>query len=585
VHNIFTIFRSILQKFRTLPLPVVSILSTVLTLLILLAISTYRNYDRERQRMEEFLFQQGVNIIHGLEAGARAGMMHRLWQENHLEALVEEVARSADLARVTIIGADGRVLADSKPQDVGEQIVPDLVPLGKILADFKARGWRRGDIYIVAKRFVPIGGMGMMRRGILHGRSSAAPPRVAVVEMMLKPYLEAQRADVRHALLMALLLLVLGSASFYFIFVVQNLHLVRRTLRSMTSYVGHVVEHMPDGLVSVNAEGEVLRINGRARTLLHLPQDAVGQDVDQLDPRLGTVFREAAAGKRVLEREISWTVSEDSTLPLAVSASRVTGKDGEDLGVVILLRDLQEVKALRAQVQRSERLAALGQLAAGVAHEIRNPLSSIRGFAQFFQKRLPAESEERGYAEVMVHEVDRLNRVINNLLDFAGPKEPVLREIHPRALVEHAVALLAREAETRGIRIDLQGETPAVSMDPDQMTQAVLNLLLNAMEAMTEGGTIRVTIETDRAGRGWVLAVEDSGPGIPTADLEQLFNPFFTTKKRGTGLGLAIVHRIVENHGGTIEVESRPGGGSRFVLRFPETVAIPVDHEDGVRRE
>jgi two-component system sensor histidine kinase HydH len=560
-----------------LPLPLITILASVLTLLVLLAISTYRNVERERSRTEEFLRQQGAILIMGLEAGARTGMMRMAWQEEVLQALVEEVASSAGLAGIRVLEPDGRIVAESRAAGVKEPF-DSPVPLADLLDANTAQGWRQGELYVVGKRFVPlVRGMGMghgpgMGMGPGGGRGwprPVPPPRIVLVGMYLAPYLEAQREDLRHALLMGFLLLLIGSASFYFIFVVQNLRLVRRTLRGMTTYTGHLVEHMPDGLVSVSDGGEILTVNGRARVLLGLADPPVGKPVSALGPTWEAVFQRVRGGQRVLEEETESRSVAGDPIPLAVSASRVQGMDGEELGAVILLRDLREVRTLQERLRRSERLASLGQLAAGVAHEIRNPLSSIRGFAQLFRKRFEDGSEDQRYAEVMVQEVDRLNRVIANLLDFARPQELVLREIRPREVAEHALALVRKEAEARSVRIRLEGNADPQLADPDQLTQALLNLMLNGLEAMDTGGELGLELGSGQEGKGWTLRISDTGEGIPRENLSRLFDPFFTTKKRGTGLGLAIVHRIVESHGGSILVESEPGRGTSFVLSFP----------------
>jgi two-component system sensor histidine kinase HydH len=397
----------------------------------------------------------------------------------------------------------------------------------------------------------------------------APPPRVILVGMFLEPSLEAQREDVRRAILMGVVLLLIGSASFYFIFVLQNLHLVRKTLREVTTYTGHVVEHMPNGLISVDPGGKIITVNGKARELLGETLWSSGRTQAILGNPWEIFFRRAQSGDRVLEEEIEHRTLAGQTVPIGVSATRVTGGDGEDLGVVILLRDLREVRTLQEQLRRSERLASVGELAAGVAHEIRNPLSSIRGFAQLFRKRFAEGSEDRRFAEVMVHEVDRLNRVIVNLLDFARPKDPVLRHMRPREMVDHAVDLLRRDAEARGVTMKADGDVPPQWFDPDQMTQALLNLLLNSLEAASEGGEVRVNVKATPEDAAWLLEVSDTGPGIPRELVPRLFDPFFSTKERGTGLGLAMVHRIVENHGGKIEVASEPGRGTRFIVRFP----------------
>jgi two-component system sensor histidine kinase HydH len=564
-----------------LPLPLLTILASVITLLVLLAISTYRNLERERRQLEESLLQQGAILIRGLEAGARTGMMRMAWEEEILQVLVDEVTREANVAGVEILEADGRTVAESHSPSLGRKIpVPEN--LVGLLEASEVRGWRNGDMYVVGKRFVPLrrgpamgygpgalpgAGLGMGRGW---GRPAPAPPppRVALVAMFLGPHLESERRDLWRALLMGVALLVLGTASFYFIFVVQNLHLVRRTLRGMATYTAHLVEGMPNGLISVNPRGEILTINSKGRELLGLQEPPIGRGIELLGAAWQRILGRVNQGQRLLDEEVENRTPSGVIIPLAVSATRVRGGDGEDLGAVILLRDLREVRALQEQVRRSERLASLGRLAAGVAHEIRNPLSSIRGFAQLFQRRFTDGSEDRRYAEVMVQEVDRLNRVISNLLDFARPKEPALKQTSPREMVDHALALLRNEAEARGIQIRVEGDAGLQQLDPDQMTQAMLNVLLNAVEAMERGGQLQVTLRRSEEARGWSLEIRDTGPGIPQEDLPRLFDPFFTTKKEGTGLGLAIVHRIVENHGGLIDVQSELGKGTRFTLRF-----------------
>jgi two-component system, NtrC family, sensor histidine kinase HydH len=579
------------------PFPLLAILTSVLTLLVLLTVFTYRNLDRERRRNEEFLLQQGAVLIRGLEAGARTGMMRMAWQEELLQTLVEEITRSAGLAGVRILESDGRAVAESHAVGVSLPL-SSPVPVSEILEGQEPRGWRQDRLYVVGKRFVPVlagtglgygpgmghgpgaafgpglgqgPGMGFGSGGGRGGPRSTPPPRVILVGMFLEPYLEAQREDVRRAILMGVVLLLIGSASFYFIFVVQNLRLVRRTLREMTTYTGHLVEHMPDGLISVNPEGEMVTVNGKARELLGPSGPLAGKSLISLGPPWEGFFQRAQAGERVLEEEIETRTSGGQVFPVAISATRVMGGDGEDLGVVILIRDLREVRTLQEELRRSERLASVGQLAAGVAHEIRNPLSSIRGFAQLFRKRFDEGSEDRRFAEIMVHEVDRLNRVIANLLDFARPKDPLLREMRPRETVDHAVDLLRQDSEARRVAIKVDGDVSPQRYDPDQMTQALLNLLLNGLEAVAEGGEVRVKLGEVPERSGWVLDVGDTGPGIPRELIPRLFDPFFTTKKRGTGLGLAMVHRIVENHRGSIEVKSEVGKGTRFILRFPSS--------------
>jgi len=254
----------------------------------------------------------------------------------------------------------------------------------------------------------------------------------------------------------------------------------------------------------------------------------------------------------------------------------IVGEDGRCKSAVIVLRDLREIKSLEEEVRRSEKLAAVGELAAGVAHEIRNPLSSIRGLAQFLRHALAGRPKEREYAEIMVREVDRINRVVTDLLIIARPQEPDLTPTDLQELLDHTVGLLQADADQRGVEIRraIPSQLPEVVMDENQMTQALLNLVLNALQAVEPGGTIEVGVGVDAPDSRLNLWVEDDGPGIPPEQISKIFEPFFTTRAKGTGLGLPIVQKIVTHHRGEIRVESPPkgrAGGSRF------TISIPVD--------
>jgi two-component system sensor histidine kinase HydH len=244
---------------------------------------------------------------------------------------------------------------------------------------------------------------------------------------------------------------------------------------------------------------------------------------------------------------------------------------GQAIGSVLLLRDLREIRDLQEKVRRGERLASLGRLAAGVAHEVRNPLSSIRGFAQYFRNRFKDQKEELEYASIMVKEVDRLNRVITELLDFARPKEPH-REPHSlENIFDHSLRLLQPELAKKRVAVerDFEPHLPLVRVDRDQISQAILNLLLNSLESIDAGGKIRIGLGKIDSSPWLQVAISDTGRGIPREDLSRVFEPFFSTKRKGTGLGLAIVHQIVESHGGEVQVESKEGEGTTFRITLP----------------
>jgi len=236
----------------------------------------------------------------------------------------------------------------------------------------------------------------------------------------------------------------------------------------------------------------------------------------------------------------------------------------------LLFRDITELERLRDEVARSRRLVSLGNLAAGVAHEIRNPLSSIKGFATYFRERLADSPPDVETAEVMIREVDRLNRVINELLEFARPRPPGMRSLNVNEVIGQAKEMMASLAKKKRIALifQLPQEDLIIEGDPDQLKQVIWNLYLNALEATEPAGRIEVILkaENDRIG----ITVADTGKGISGQDLPHLFDPYFTTKAAGVGLGLAIVHRIVEAHRGEIRAENRPEGGASFEVLLPK---------------
>jgi len=262
-------------------------------------------------------------------------------------------------------------------------------------------------------------------------------------------------------------------------------------------------------------------------------------------------------------------------LNVAVSFSQRNDEIG-DLGRNFnhMMRQLresrEEIERLhRTQMSRAEHLATLGELATGLAHEIRNPLAGIAGVIEIVGRDLPATSPARAVVKDVRLEITRISRTLTDLLETARPRRPELRRSNLNTTVEHAVMLARQQVLSRPIKIELQkaSDLPEVEHDSDQVHQVLLNLLLNAVQAMEGAGTVRVEIGS-RQGYASV-AVSDTGRGISSQNLQNIFRPFYTTKGAGTGLGLSLAHRIVEDHHGRIEVTSAVGKGSRFIVLLP----------------
>lgn len=227
-------------------------------------------------------------------------------------------------------------------------------------------------------------------------------------------------------------------------------------------------------------------------------------------------------------------------------------------------------KQLHEATARKEKLVALGHLAAGVAHEIRNPLSSIKGLAKYFAERTPADGEAHQLAQVMAKEADRLNRVVSELLELVRPAHLTYQSVDLNDVITHSLQLISQDAASRSITLAFTAQ-PAlcrIQADPDRLKQVLLNLYLNAVHAIGRDGVITVAVRECGDGRVKV-SVADSGKGMTGEQLQAIFTPYFTTKADGTGLGLAVVQNIVEQHGGTIHAESAPGEGALFTLYLP----------------
>jgi signal transduction histidine kinase len=235
----------------------------------------------------------------------------------------------------------------------------------------------------------------------------------------------------------------------------------------------------------------------------------------------------------------------------------------------------QMLKQRQEQLIRSEKMAALGQLSAGIAHEIRTPLTSIKIFIQSLAKEIDLDENQKEDFRIVMREIDRMNENITRFLNFARPEEPLFQAINVATLVKDAINLLAAKLRNSGIHLDisLPEEHPPVEGDPKQLAQVFLNLLLNAVEAMPQGGTLTirsaVKVNPDSHQDLLQLVIKDTGHGVPEKDRPYVFDPFFTRKEGGTGLGLSIVYSIVQKHNGRIEVESEFGKGSSFILSLP----------------
>ena len=234
------------------------------------------------------------------------------------------------------------------------------------------------------------------------------------------------------------------------------------------------------------------------------------------------------------------------------------------------------------QLRQADRLTALGELSAGMAHEIRNPLGSIRGTAEILRDALPDDNRYTEFSQILIQEVDRLNRVVEDFLNFARPTSNEQHDFKPNEILQEVLQLCRQQVTKDNIQVHWQeNPLPVAVGDAAQFKQVFLNLILNALQAMSSGGELWVETEVNEQ-KQIVLKFRDNGPGIPPEDLDRIFNPFFTTKAKGTGLGLAITYRIVQNHCGQISVANSPEGGAEFTMILkPADYPCPNGDQNG----
>jgi len=566
------------------------IVGTVAVLLPLFLFMTWKYIHRQKESTTELLLEKGAALIRSFEAGARTGMMGMNWGGVQLQKLLYETARQPDILYIMVTDTGGKIFAHSNPDMIG-QIYQTNLSLRKA-ATLDKPEWRRvhteggKEVFEVYRRFMPIRSRPLGRRRMMRMMEGDwcramfnrdgpdfTGGHIIFVGLDMAPVEIARTQDQRHMVIMALTLLLLGFAGFITLFLAQAYRSTKTSLHRIKAFSDHLVETMPIGMVALDSDGRVRAMNRAAEKMLGKEKGfAVGRVAQEVLPtELLDVATEASERMTTVETELSISRAYKESLSLEVIAAPLSPEDRPYFfGLVVLFRDLTEMRKLKEEVARSQRLASIGQLAAGVAHEIRNPLSSIKGFATYCRERYKDVPQDKQTAEIMVQEVDRLNRVISQLLEFARPPQIQKRKSDVVEIVKDSARMVEQDAERKSvqIRLDLPEKGVVTEVDADRIKQVFLNFYLNALEAMDEGGTLSVSVNANTGSGTAKIEISDTGRGIAEEDLPHIFDPYFTTKPSGTGLGLAIAHKIIESHGGEILVESKEGLGTTFVIKL-----------------
>ena len=348
----------------------------------------------------------------------------------------------------------------------------------------------------------------------------------------------------------------------------------------VSNYLNNILESMSGGVLVLGMDGKINLFNQAAEEITGRTQDeVVGRTYEEVmgidGRREKSALHTLETGESLSNLERELTRADGRSLPIGFSTSLARDKAGHVFGTIEAFNDLTEVKRLEAQVQRMHTLAALGEMAATVAHEIRNPLGGIASFANLLERDLTVDDPSRRLVQKITEGVARLNRIVSSLLSYTRPLRLNTHDVDLSAVVEEATAFFELDLNRKGGNVAIErsfpGQPLGCKLDTEQFQQVILNLLLNAMQAMREGGTIQIEVfaDDDPEDPHAILCVRDSGIGIDEAVREKLFTPFFTTKEDGTGLGLVTSKKIVEAHGGSIRAESTPGEGTSFYVALP----------------
>ena len=415
----------------------------------------------------------------------------------------------------------------------------------------------------------------------------------AVGIIILLGSLDVFAALFRRDLIVLALFLALSSAV-SIAAVISFLHnaSTKRTLEEVKGLARNILQSIPTGILTVNRSGIITAVNPTAEAVLkRSATDLLGNSYESVFAA-GEIIREALdealkTHTHMNQKDLPYAGLDGRPQTIRVSTVELRGDDGRPSGVLLQAQDVTDWLALEQRVRVAEKLAALHTLSAGVAHELRNPLSAMDLNLHLLQEELedqgPLTSRTAHYVQVLDAECRRLSTILDNFMKFARPASLDAHEMDVHGVIEHIVALMQLEAQEYKIHLEytIDNDVPPVLGDETQISQALVNVVVNAFHAMTEGGHCHIaatTCTTD--GKRWVeVSVRDTGVGIPKDALPRLFEPFYTTKASGSGLGLAIAYRIMEDHGGLISVSSVQGTGTAVTLRFPALVTHPEEIE------
>ena len=559
--------------------------------------------EKERTQLLTNLTDKADVLVWALEGSARTmmGTQHMNRPFSLSADLLEEIANQPGIMSICLVNKAGEILLHSDPDTAptyANSSTPKILPPEDQLAGLTKRSsiGRFGSahdapVYEVIKLFTPADPHHSMRRHKRHRmmmdteeRTRQLGPLYMIVAFDSAPYAEYME-QVRHKnMLFSILVTIVTGSLAAFALVLFNFFRSHKLLNDARALASQIVTNLPIGIITTDIHGSITLFNSQSLHLLSLEEHAIPQSIKQL-PHLNwqeIMDHLDTSPTPILEEEVEIPLGEAESRTISLSAAKVLNSDGSASGYLCILRNLQTVKSLQRQIRLNERLAALSNMAAGVAHEIRNPLSTLKGYATYLSEKLKNDPQAHAMGTLMIEEVERLNRVVTDLLFLSKPSQLQFSPVNLAEIVAKAVRLVAFDAQNKNIAIHLTGEeTPLpISGDADRLLQALLNILLNAVQAIdADSGSITVNLHKEIQEKTSSLStvteqyalirIRDTGQGMSKETLANIFTPYFSTKASGTGLGMTITHQIIDLHEGSISVASVLNEGTTFTIRLP----------------
>ena len=374
-------------------------------------------------------------------------------------------------------------------------------------------------------------------------------------------------------------------------------------LADLKSYTDNILGSLANGIVTVGLDGRVVTLNPAAELLTGFFKGEVSgrycSEIFAHTPAISDILMETLASRAPITGvNLTLRRRNGSAMPVEFSTAPLKGGEGKDLGVIGVFRDLTLVRRLESDLRRSDRLAALGTLAAGLAHEIKNPLTSLVTFSRHLERKFDDVHFRERFQSVVPHELERINAIVERLLELARPARMNVALVRLPGLLDRVAELYANQIEAQQIEVvrEYARDVPPIQADQEGLYRVVVNLVANALDAMPAGGRLTLRAGWSEGGspltpwrrrppdRRVRIEVEDTGDGIPVSESDRIFNPFYTTKEGGTGIGLALAHKIVEDHGGTINFRSGRRPGTVFTVVLPLIPEPPAGAGDDVPR-